>query len=248
VTPICFAGDDLQREISAGHVYETYRSVGQCMRQKLVIWGAAAHALITADIIRLRDEYEIVGFLDSINPERAQTEFCGSSILGGEEQLDDLLQHGVGHVIFAFANNSRRLQFASLARAKGFQLATAIHPGTIIAREVPIGAGTVICAAAVVNPGAKLGENVVVATSATVEHECTIEDGAWINTGVCLGGRVVVGRATTLEMGTITAGSVRIGADTVVGAGSLVLNDLPDRVLAYGIPAKIIRHFADEEP
>jgi acetyltransferase EpsM len=211
------------------------------MRQKLVIWGAASQAKIVADIIRLRDEYEIVGFLDNINPERKGNSFCGASILGGEEALDDLLQRGVNHLICAFADNRGRLRLAAAARARGFLLAGAIHPGTIIARGVPIGAGTVIHAGAVVNTEAKLGENVVVATSASVEHECTIEDGAWINCGVQLGGKVTVGQATTLEVGTITAGGVRIGADSVVGAGSVVLHDIPDGVLAYGAPVKVIR-------
>src|SRR4051794_15806133 len=158
------------------------------MRQKLVIWGAASQAKLVADIIRLRDEYQIIGFLDNINPERKGSPFCGASILGGEEQLDELLQRGVNYLICAFSDNRARLRVAAAARARGCTLASAIHPATIIARGVSIGAGTVICAGAVVNTEARLGENVVVATSASVEHECAIEDGAWINTGVRLGG------------------------------------------------------------
>jgi acetyltransferase-like isoleucine patch superfamily enzyme len=34
---------------------------------------------------------------------------------------------------------------------------------------------------------------------------------------------------------------VRIGKATVIGAGSLVLNDIPDDVLAYGSPARLVR-------
>ena len=34
---------------------------------------------------------------------------------------------------------------------------------------------------------------------------------------------------------------IEIGENTVVGAGSLVIKSLPDNVLAYGNPAKIIR-------
>jgi sugar O-acyltransferase (sialic acid O-acetyltransferase NeuD family) len=200
--------------------------------------------MIVADIVRLRDQYEIVGFLDNVNPERAQTEFWGASILGGEEQLDDLLQKGVTHLICAISINRVRLRLSELARAKGFQLATAIHPRSIIAQGVSIGAGSVIHPGAVVNTAATLGENVVVATCASVDHENTIEDGAWINAGTTLGGRVFVGRATTVEIGAVVAGRIRIGADSVVGAGSVVLHDIPDNVLAYGTPAKVIREIA----
>ena len=214
------------------------------MREKLVIWGAGSHALVVADIVRLGDRYEIAGFLDNINPERAQEAFCGARILGGKEQLDDLPQQGVTHLICAITNNRVRLELAELACTKGFQLATAIHPQSTIAAGVPIGAGTVIVAGSVINPGARLGDNVVIFTSATVDHECTIEDGVWINAGVHLGGQVIVGRAATIELGATVAGRVRIGADAVVGAGSVVLHDIPNNVLAYGTPAKVIRTIA----
>jgi|ERR1700741_186155 len=217
------------------------------MREKLAIWGAASQALIVADIIRLRDQYEIAGFLDNVNPERARTTFCGASILGGEEQLDDLRQRGVTHLICAFGINRIRLQLAQLAHDKGFQLASAIHPATAIASGVPIGAGTVVMAGVVINPGTRLGTSVVVSANASIQHECAIEDGVWINTAAILGGRVTVERAATIEMGACIAGELRIGAGSVVGAGSLVLHDVPDNVLAYGAPAKVIRGIAGHD-
>jgi len=204
--------------------------------------------MIVAEIIRMRNQYQIAGFLDSVNPERAQTEFCGASVLGGEEQLDDLLQQGVNHIICAISIGRARLRLTELARAKGFQLATAIHPQAVIAPGVPIGAGSIIFAGSVVNTCAKLGENVVVATCASVDHECIIADGVWINAGAHLGGRVIVEQAATVEMGSIIGGRIRIGADSLVGAGSLVLHDIPSGVLAYGRPAKVIRKLPVDDP
>ena len=34
---------------------------------------------------------------------------------------------------------------------------------------------------------------------------------------------------------------VTIGDDTLVGAGALVLDDLPSQVVAYGVPARVAR-------
>jgi sugar O-acyltransferase (sialic acid O-acetyltransferase NeuD family) len=211
------------------------------MREKLVIWGAGSQALIVADIIRLREQYEIVGFLDSVSPERAHTKFCGASILGGEEQLDALRRQGVLNLICAVGTARARLQLTVLARAKGFQLVTAIHPTAVIASGVSIGAGTVIMAGAIVNPAARVGENAIINVCASVDHECTIEDAVLIGPGAHLGGGVTVEHAATVEIGATIAGGLRIGAESVVGAGSVVLADIPSRVLAYGIPAKVIR-------
>jgi maltose O-acetyltransferase len=52
---------------------------------------------------------------------------------------------------------------------------------------------------------------------------------------------IVVGDNVWLGGGVIVCPGVRIGADTVVGAGSVVVRDLPAGVLAVGSPARIVR-------
>jgi UDP-N-acetylbacillosamine N-acetyltransferase len=211
------------------------------MPTKLVLWGASSHAKVVADIIRLRGDYEIVGFLDDVNIDRRHTEFCGATILGGSEQLDSLWRQDVSHLLVAVGNNQARLRLSRLARAKGYSLPTAIHPMTAIGADVSIGAGTVIMAGAVVNPEAKVGENVIINSSAVVEHECVILDGVHISAGVKLGGNVTVGEAATIEIGATVGARLIIGADSVIGAGAVVLKDIPGGVLAFGIPASVIR-------
>ncbi|RZJ29369.1 MAG: sugar O-acetyltransferase [Flavobacterium sp.] len=57
---------------------------------------------------------------------------------------------------------------------------------------------------------------------ATISHPITIKNGAWIGVG-----------ATILP-------GVTIGENTIVAAGAVVTKDIPDNVVAGGIPAKII--------
>ncbi len=215
------------------------------MRTKLVLWGASSHAKVVADIIRLRGDYEIVGFLDDVNLDRHGTEFCGASILGGSEQLDILRSKNVSHLLMAMGNNRARLCGSRLALSKGYVLANAIHPMTAIGADVSVGAGTVIMAGAVVNPEARIGENVIINSSAVIEHECVILDGVHVSAGAQLGGNVTVGEATTIEIGATVGARVIIGAASVIGAGSVVLKDIPDGVLAFGIPARVIRKISD---
>jgi acetyltransferase-like isoleucine patch superfamily enzyme len=42
-------------------------------------------------------------------------------------------------------------------------------------------------------------------------------------------------------MGCNVVHNVKIGEDSLIGAGSLVINSIPELVVAYGHPAKIIR-------
>ena len=209
--------------------------------KKLAIWGASGHALVVLDIIRLTGEYDIIGFIDDVNPVRPDDSFCGFPVLGGRDCLEKLARDSVSHLIFGFGNCEARLRLAEWARERGFSLATAIHPKATVAEGVAVGAGTVIVAGAVVNPGTTIGENVIVNTCASVDHECVIDDGVHICPGAHLAGRVSVGRASWVGIGATVIDRVRIGAGAMIGAGAVVVNDIPDGVLAYGVPAKVIK-------
>lgn len=211
------------------------------MQKKLVLWGASSHARVVADIIRLSGDYQIVGFLDDVSVLRHNTEFCGAKILGGSEQLDTLKDDDVTHVFMAFGNNRARLDLAQLARSKGYALATAIHPMATIAADVEVGEGTTIMAGAVINPAVRIGENAIINSSAVIEHECVIHDGVHVSAGVLIGGNVTIRQATTIEIGATVGARVVIGSDSIIGAGAVVLKDIPDDVLAYGVPARVVR-------
>lgn len=213
-------------------------------KKRLVIWGSSGHALVVADIVRLQDEYEIVGFIDSVNPVHPGATSLETPILGGEEQLATLRQKGIEHLIFGLGDCRARLKLSDIVRSKGFHLAIAIHPHAVIAQNVAVGPGTVIAAGAVVNPGSRIGENVIINTAASIDHECTIEDGVHISPGVHLAGKVTVGRATWIGIGTTVIDRIRIGTGAVIGAGSVVIRDIPDEVVAFGVPARVQRKLA----
>jgi UDP-N-acetylbacillosamine N-acetyltransferase len=217
------------------------------MRPKIVVWGAGGHALVVADIIRLRDDYELVGFLDDVNPERAGSSFCEATILGGREQLDPLRGQGVRFMIFAFGNSLARLELADLVRSKGYDLATAFHPRATIATATRIGAGTVIKAGAVIDPGVAIGENGYIGASACVGHGSTLAEAVRISAGVDVSGNVTVGRATMIGAGTAVRHRIRIGANVLIGAGSTVVRDIPDGVVAYGSPARVKRAITPDD-
>ena len=217
------------------------------MAHKIVIWGASGHALVVADIVRLSKTYEIAGLLDDVEPDRHNTHFHGIPILGGREQLDRLRDSGVEHLIVGIGDCAARLKLAEIAREKGFSLATAIHPGAIVAAGVEIGPGTMIAAGAVINPGSKIGANVIINTSASVDHECVIEDGAHIGPGVNLGGNVTVGSGSWIGIGAKVRDGIVIGARSIVGAGAVVLRDVPEETVAFGVPAKVKRKIAPND-
>jgi UDP-N-acetylbacillosamine N-acetyltransferase len=206
----------------------------------LVIWGAAGHARVVADIVRLVDTYEIVGFLDD-GPGQAGNPFCGLPVLGGQEALDALSERGVTNIILGFGDCDARLRLSDMVRRKGFTLATAVHPSAVIAADVQVQPGTVVAAGAVINPGTRIGQSVIVNTCASIDHECVVGDAAHVGPGARLGGRVSIGTAAWVGIGATLRDRVTIGARSVIGAGAVVVRDVPAGVVAYGVPAEVKR-------
>jgi UDP-N-acetylbacillosamine N-acetyltransferase len=212
----------------------------ECSKQTVVIWGASGHAKVVADIVRLhRDRFELKGFLDDVDTQQRQ--FLELPVFGGAEALGSLKMMGVTHIVFGFGNCEGRLKLSEVVRKEGFSLATIIHPTAVVATDVSIGDGTVIAAGAIVNPGSKVGANVIINTRASVDHDCEIADGAHICPGATLGGSVIVGTAAWVGIGSTVKDHINIGSRALIGAGSVVVSDIPEGVVAYGVPARVRR-------
>jgi acetyltransferase EpsM len=144
-------------------------------------------------------------------------------------------------MIFGFGDCKSKMTLSSLVTKAGIEFATVVHPSALLARQAKVGAGTFIAAAAVVGAGSVIDRHVIINTAASVDHDCVIGEAAHICPGVRLAGNVKVGTAAWLGIGTIVIEKKTIGAGSVIGAGSLVLDDIPPGVLAFGHPARIIR-------
>jgi acetyltransferase-like isoleucine patch superfamily enzyme len=103
-------------------------------------------------------------------------------------------------------------------------------------------------AGAVVNPGARVGAFCILNTNSSIDHDCILEDYASLAPGVVTGGGVVIGRYTAIGIRATVVHGVRIGEHSVIGAGATVLHDIPDHVVAYGTPARVVRNRQTGDP
>ena len=61
------------------------------------------------------------------------------------------------------------------------------------------------------------------------------------------GGTPIIGDNVSLGASVTIIGNVRIGNNVVIGAGSVVVKDVPDNCVVAGNPAKIIRYTNQNE-
>lgn len=103
-----------------------------------------------------------------------------------------------------------------------------------LGRDTDIGAFSYINAL----NGVIIEENVQIGSHCSIYSNSTIDN---TNGRVVLKNNCRVGSHSTILPG------ITIGKNSIVGAHSLVNEDIPENVMAYGIPAKVIRKLGDNE-
>ena len=116
-----------------------------------------------------------------------------------------------------------------------------IHRGEDISKMARLGVGILINSKVSIAAHTTIGNFVSINRHVSIGHHTTIGDYCSINPGTNIAGNVTIGEGTTIGMGTNILNQVKIGKNTIIGAGSVVTKDIPDNVIAYGSPCKIIR-------
>jgi len=207
----------------------------------VLIVGAGGHGQVVADILqeacRHGADAEPVGFLDDDRSLWGQT-VLGLPVLGAVADLPAMPHDAV---IVAIGDNAVRWRLLCGLRASGVRLTSAVHPSAVIAQGARLGAGVAVCAGVIVNTGSIIGDRVILNTACTVDHHNCIGDCAHIAPGAHLAGRVVVGEGALVGIGSSVTPGRRIGQWATVGAGAVVIRDVPAGSVAVGVPARVRR-------
>lgn len=222
--------------------WDQFMIAGNKRKKNIVLIGGGNHVQYCIDIIEKEDKYNIIGIIDSIK--ETGTEVYGYQVIGIQEDIQELsFRYSFERGIITVGDNWIRSKIADDVYKvyPEFIFVNAIHPSVIIGNDVKLGIGIVAMAGVIFNPGSFISDHTFFATGAQIEHDCLIGKFASVSAGSILGGHVQIYSYAAICLGVTIFDRVCIGCNTVVGSGSLVTKDLPDNVLAYGNPAKVIR-------
>ncbi|HEX7108884.1 MAG TPA: acetyltransferase [Aestuariivirga sp.] len=201
---------------------------------RLLILGAGGHGMVVADIARTMGFNEIC-FLDDRWPELSHV--LKWPVVGKFKDLTRVLQRA-DQVFAAIGDNATRLALHRSLATQGLNIPVLKHPSSVVSEEAQIGPGTVVMALVAVNASAVVGEAVVLNAGCSVDHDNFIEDGVHISPGAHLAGGVSVGSRSWVGIGSSIRERIIIGPDCMIGAGSVVVRDVPPASRIAGNPAR----------
>ena len=152
------------------------------------------------------------------------------------------------NTIFIGAMGSpKRKRWIEEIEEKGFGFDTVIHPSVIISDFVNICKGCIFCPGVILTCDTKIGRHSIVNIGSTINHDCIIGDFVTISPGVTIAGNVTIGNKCWIGIGAKIIDNISIGKGSFIGAGAVVVKDIPENVLAIGVPAKPIRNLKESD-
>lgn len=118
---------------------------------------------------------------------------------------------------------------------------TLVHPAAVMDSTVLLENACIVEPLSVIASFSKIGFGVYINRGCTVGHHVTIGDFASVNPGVHISGNCSIGEGTQLGIGTVVFDHITIGANCIIGGGSVVTKNIPDNVIAWGNPCKVIK-------
>lgn len=206
----------------------------------IVIIGAGGFgrevAWLIEDINRAKREWNIVGFVDD-EESILGTDINGYKVIGNI----DWLKGQELSVVNAIADPTTKKKVMSRLEMSKNKYPVLIHPNVICSELVDIGEGSIICAGNIITVNIEIGKHVIVNLDCTIGHDAIIGDFSTVLPSVNISGYVKTGECVSVGTGAAVIQGINIGENTVIGAGAVVVKDLPAKCTAVGSPAKPVK-------
>ena len=180
--------------------------------------------------------------------EKAKVFGAGDKIVFGDwKDLSGIIEENRDKIEDLVIENDRKNSAIPLLDLK--EIDARIEPGAIIREQVTIGKRAVIMMGAVINIGAVIGEGTMIDMGAVLGGRATVGKNCHIGAGAVLAGVIEPASATPVIIeddvlvgaNAVVIEGVHVGKGSVVAAGAVVIEDVPENVVVAGCPARVIK-------
>lgn len=210
--------------------------------QDIVIIGAGGVgkevALLIEQINKRELSYNLIGFIDD-NISLRDTQINRYTVLGGIEYLNTMTS--TINAVCAIANYKVKKNIISSIKSNNVNFVNIIHPDADISNTNLIGEGVIIYPGVIMTTNIKIGNHVIISPKCGIGHETLIEDYVSLLWNVNVSGCVTIREGSLIGSGVTIIQNKIIGKECIIGAGAVVVKDIPSNCTAVGVPAKVVK-------
>lgn len=210
--------------------------------EKLVIAGAySLEILKLIDAInREKKQFEVIGFIDDAEDKQGKT-YYNIPVLGKIDQKT--VSQYVDKAVFIDniygGNISVRIGVSKRLDSFGVRYTSLIHP-SVDTNYVKIGEDCIFYQGVILSALSEIGAHSIISLGAIIAHECKLEKYCFMSPNAALTGRVTLHEGVTMGVGSVIIGDLEVGKMSLVGAGAVVVKNVPEYTTVFGNPARII--------
>ena len=227
----------------------------------IIIVGAGGFGREVAWLIRRINEYNtshgigwiynILGYFDD-NANLTGKRIGLYRVLGIVNDIEAVISHMSDdselYVTCAIANTKIRKKLMGsvkdrLSRLSGcfVSFPNLIDPDAVLSDQVTIGEGNIICAGCIVSVDVTIGNFNIFDWNSTIGHDDVVKDYVTLYPNVNVSGNVILNDRAEIGTGTQIIQGKTVGEGCILGAGAVVIDDIPEECTAVGVPAKVVK-------
>lgn len=206
-----------------------------------VIIGAGTQGQIYASYL-IEAGVNIIGFLDD-DESLYKKDILNLPVLGKYQDLFTAkFKNQIQNVYCPIGNNAIRVEYLSTLKKEGYGTPSFIHPSVSVGPDVILGEAIYMLVGNIIMPHTSIGNYIMVNMASTIAHHVILEDGVFMSSGVNIGAMINVKRKAYIGMGvTAMTGIKYIGENSLIGAGTVLIKDVPDNAVMVGNPGRVLR-------
>lgn len=210
--------------------------------KEIVIYGSGGFAREVVHLIEhineVQPEWNLLGFIDD-NENNHGLLINELPVLGGAEWLENktdiYVALGIG------SPKAKKAIVSKLDKYSNVIYPNLVHPTVKISRFNELGKGNILCEGTILTTNIQLDNFIIVNLNCTIGHDVHIKNYSTILPNSSISGNVVFEECVDFGTNATIIQGITIGENTIVGAGAVVVKDLPADCTAVGAPAKPIK-------
>jgi|SRR5690606_29933703 len=208
------------------------------MKENCIIVGAGTYGQVYAEY--LKEEYEILGYIDD-NYKLQNTSINGIKVLGDFNYLLSNMTKET-NVFIPIGNNKVRVDLLNSVIKTGFKTPNFIHKNTLIHPSVKTGKCVYILPGTKIMPLTEIKDFVLISMGVNIAHHTVIEQGCFFSQGSNIGASIKFKENVFCGIAsTVMTGVKEVGKNSLIGAGAVIIKDVPDGATVVGNPGRIIK-------